>query len=137
MQRELLNFALQQVDRTLLAELSHRIQAEHQVRLIQKPTAQTLLLPVHDPVVNGTFFGGEVLVTSVIVRVNECEGWSMVMDEDGELAIHVAVLDGAWAAEVERGAVEELAMLGQQSHEQHCRRQAGEVAKTRVSFDLM
>ncbi|MBU1138898.1 MAG: phosphonate C-P lyase system protein PhnG [Proteobacteria bacterium] len=137
MNREELNFYLQQADLRGVADLSHRIEAEQQVLLIQKPMAQTLLLPVQDPVASGSFYGGEILVTSVIVRVNGCDGWAMVMDEEEDLAFHIAVLDGAWAAGLERSAIEQLAWQGRVGHEQRCREQAAEIDKTRVSFDLM
>lgn len=137
MHREELNFYLQQADQGMITDLSRRIQAEQEVFLIQKPMAQTLLLPVHDPVVSGSFYGGEVLVTSVLVRVNDCEGWAMVMDEEDDLAFDIAVLDGAWAAGIERIAIELLAGQGRDGHEQKCREQAAEIDRTRVSFDLM
>lgn len=137
MNREYLNFYLQQADSGSVVTLSKKIRAEHAVQVIQKPIAQTLLLPVHDPVVSGRFYGGEILVTSAIVKVNDCKGWAMGMDSEEDIVCHIAILDGAWAADIERLAIGMLAEQGQKSHQKDCRQEAAQVDTTRVAFDLM
>ena len=74
MKREDLNFFMQQVPAGELAELRQRIEERAAVRCVQQPTAQTLLVPVRDPVTGGAFLAGEVLVPSAIVTVDGSNG---------------------------------------------------------------
>lgn len=100
MEREQLNFYLQQIPVTEIISLRREIEDTATVELIQKPTSQTLLVPVHDPINEGTFLSGEVLVTSSIVRINNTNGWAMVMDDNPEQAVSIAILDAAFAANI-------------------------------------
>ncbi len=137
MEREQLNFFLQQADDKELSALCVRIEEEAEVELLQTPTAQTLLVPVQDPVNGGSFIGGEVLVTSAIVHVNEVGGWAMVMDDNPSLAVSVATLDAAFAAQVRLDEIVHLALRGKDLHEQKTRERTYRVECTKVAFDLL
>ena len=137
MEREQLNYYLQHVEFEELLVVQKRIEEQTNVELIQKPIAQTLLVPVRDPINEGSFFSGEVLTTSAIVQVNSVSGWSMVMDVNHDLAVAVAILDGAFAAEVNREEVVELARRGKEKIEQEHARLNARVKATRVAFDLL
>jgi alpha-D-ribose 1-methylphosphonate 5-triphosphate synthase subunit PhnG len=137
MEREQLNHFLQQVPHEEILSLSSVIEQQVSVELIQKPVAQTLLVPVRDPVNRGSFIGGEVLVTSAIVRVNEVNGWSMVMDENHEIAVAAAILDGAFAAGIQREEIVRLARRGKDRMEKKDTERNAKVNATRVSFDLL
>jgi len=137
MEREQLIYYLQNVTREDLAHLQQRIENQAKVELIQKPVSQTLLVPVKDPINEGSFISGEVLATSAIVQVDGVNGWAMVMDDNQELAIAVAVMDGAFAADICREDVVELAKSGRQKVEQEHARLNAQVQTTKVSFDLL
>lgn len=137
MARESLNFLLQQVEEQEVAALAKKIEGLSQILVIQQPVAQTMMLPVEDPVSQGLFYGGELLVSSAIVRVNGVEGWGMVMDEQLPLALHIAILDGAWAANIERGAIDRLSDKGKEIHNKAVQSADSRVQATRVSFDLL
>jgi len=137
MNREELNFLLQQVEPEKISSLCQQVRKQTDIQIIQQPTEQTLMLPITDPVNQGLFFGGEVLVTSAIVRVNGFDGWSMVLDEYPDLARNIAVLDGAYAANIEQKGIRYLAAQGRKRHEQDLSDTASQVGATRVSFDLM
>jgi len=83
MQREALNFLLQKADFSALRELYKKIKKEHEIVVLQSPTQQTLLQPIHDPISQGEFYGGEILVTTTVVTVGNQsnKGWAMVMDD--------------------------------------------------------
>jgi hypothetical protein len=66
--REQLNFLLQHVPLGDLHQLCLQIEQESIVEHICKPTSQNLLVPVHDPINQGLFYSGEVLVTSAVMR---------------------------------------------------------------------
>lgn len=137
MQRESLPFLLQQVGEAERVSLIDKIESCNDVQVIQQSTAQTMILPIEDPVSEGLFYGGEVLVSSAIVRVNGVEGWGMAMDEQLGLALHLAIVDGAWAAGVERDTIVSLLVTGQEIYNRETEQQNRQVAATRVSFDLM
>jgi alpha-D-ribose 1-methylphosphonate 5-triphosphate synthase subunit PhnG len=137
MEREQLNFYLQQADGAGLSALRGLIEEQEEVELLQKPTPQTLLVPVHDPINSGSFIGGEVLVTSAVVQVNAVGGWAMVMDDNPSLAISVAILDAAYAAGIRIDEIVLLALRGKDLYEQKNSEQKQKVESTRVSFDLL
>lgn len=137
MEREQLNFFLQQADGAKLAALRGKIEAEAEVELVRKPTAQTLLVPVDDPINGGSFIGGEVLVTSAIVHVNAVAGWAMVMDDMPDLAISVAMLDAAFAAGIRIDEIVLLALRGKDLYEQKNSERNNRVKSTKVAFDLL
>lgn len=137
MEREHLNFYLQQADTAELSAICARIEEEAEVELLQKPTAQTVLLPVLDPINGGSFISGEVLVTSAIVHVNAVGGWAMVMDDNPPLAVSVAMLDAAYAAGVRIDEIVLLALRGKDLHEQKKSVRNSRVKNTKVAFDLL
>ncbi len=135
--REELNFYLQQVDPELLFSVKEKIEFNANVKVVQEPLEETVMLPVTDPVSKGSFYSAEVMVTSAIVRVNETSGWSMVLDANKKLALHIAILDGAHAAGIETVAITELILAGKESHSLRNKKISEQVAATHVSFDLM
>jgi alpha-D-ribose 1-methylphosphonate 5-triphosphate synthase subunit PhnG len=137
MEREEINFFLQHADLDDLAALCRKIEGLARVLEVKKPTPQTLLVPVTDPVNGGTFYGGEVLVTSALVQVDGANGWSMVMDDNPELAYLVAVLDAAIAAGIALGEIYALAGRGQAVWTARAEQDTAAVRATRVAFELL
>lgn len=137
MEREQLNDFLQKVPDNKISSLQKKIEETATVQLIQKPTAQTLLIPVKDPINNGTFYSGEVLVTTSIVQVNDCNGWAMIMDDNPEKSLSIAVLDGAFAADICKSEIILLAQLGEQEQLVEGKQFNKQINSTRVSFDLL
>jgi alpha-D-ribose 1-methylphosphonate 5-triphosphate synthase subunit PhnG len=137
MKREDLNYYLQKVPEQEIFQLCEKISNKARVEIIQKPTRQTLLLPVKDPINKGSFFSGEVLVTSTIVQVNNENGWAMVLDENDELSRAVAILDGAFSAGILQQPILRLAEKGKNIIRDEEEKINRKVEETRVSFDLM
>jgi alpha-D-ribose 1-methylphosphonate 5-triphosphate synthase subunit PhnG len=137
MKREDLNYYLQKVPEQEIFQLCEKISNKARVEIIQKPTRQTLLLPVKDPINKGSFFSGEVLVTSTIVQVNNENGWAMVLDENNELSRAVAILDGAFSAGILQQPILRLAEKGKNIIRDEEEKINRKVEETRVSFDLM
>ena len=137
MEREQLNFYLQQVEVEELLFLSDAVEKQAQVELLRKPTSQTLLVPIHDPINRGSFISGEILVTSALVQVNTINGWSMVMDDNPETAVSVAILDGAFAGDILKEQITQLARRGRENVEKEQAELNTRVNATRVAFDLL
>ncbi len=137
MEREALNYYLQHVPIEQLQDECGAVAGCAHVEFVGKATPQTLLVPVRDPITGGTFFAGEVLVTSCIVRVNEVPGWAMVMDDRPELAGLVATLDAAFAAGIRIAEITALAGNGSRVLAQNNSEMNRRSSATRVSFDLL
>jgi len=135
--REDLNDLLQEVDLKEIRRLVDQVNTKTTIRIIQHPTQQTLMVPVLDPVSNTKFYGGEVLTTSTVVQVERTNGWAMVMDDNPDLSLAIATLDGAWGASILREEINRLAMKGAELRTHQKRMQQAEVAATTVNFDLM
>lgn len=137
MRREDLNHLLQHADPSELSRLAERIASSADVRVLAAPSQQTLMVPVHDPVADIRFYGGEVLVTQAIVEVNTVKGWAMVMDKSPDTALAAAICDGAFAAGIELNAITALAQNAQALMDAAIREETAQTAATRVSFDMM
>ncbi len=137
MEREQLNYFLQQVEVEELLALSDAVEKQAEVELLRKPTSQTLLVPIHDPINQGSFISGEILVTSALVQVNTINGWSMVMDDTPETAVSIAILDGAFTAGILREEIQQLALRGKENIEKEQAELNSRVHATRVAFDLL
>lgn len=137
MEREELNFFMQKSPAQNISNLCRAIRERASVEQIQKPTPQTLLVPVRDPINGGTFLGGEVLVTSAITQVNDNNGWAMVMDDNPQLAADLAIIDGAFAGGICTDEIIHIAKQGQQAYEEEKARVNAQIAETRVAFDLL
>jgi len=139
MQREELNFLLQKSDFSALKELYQKIKKAYDIVVLQSPTQQTLLQPIHDPISQGEFYGGEILVTTTIVTVENKsnKGWAMVMDESEKLSLYIAVCDGAYGGGYYKEEIEQLAQTTQKSIKNLQERENQKVNATKVNFDLM
>lgn len=135
--REDLNDILQHADDRELHALATMIRAGAKVRTLQHPASQTLLLPVHDPISGNSFYGGEILATAAVVEVAGKNGWAMVMDDKPELALNIATVDGAWAADLYHGEISSLALKTAVKRDRQQQEDTTRAAATRVKFDQM
>lgn len=147
MQREDLNFILQYADKEQLSEIVHLIGDKHKnIDVLQPPTQQTLMLPVRDPISDGAFYAGEVLVTTSLVCIHigtdKIQGWAMVLDDEEELSLQIAIIDGYYSfyAGKEDSIKTSIIELANQTRNQKESRQKkiNQAAdSTRVNFELM
>lgn len=137
MQREDLNYILQHADLVKLETLYTKIDQKYGVTVISQPTSQTLLVPVIDPISNGEFYAGEVLVTSSIVSVNNNQGWAMVQDDDEKLSLYIASIDAVFQIKEFEDAISEIYKETLMKIEKEKAIVNQKVNSTRVSFDLM
>ena len=137
MKREEINDLAQLVQIEKLEKLYKKIDKNHNVKILTQATEQTLLVPVKDPISGGSFYAGEVLVTSTIVQVEEVKGWSMVMDLNEEISLYTAVLDASFEANICKEEIESLLIDAKNINEENIKKTNRKVNSTRVSFDLM
>ncbi len=146
MQRESLNFILQYADSEQLNAIINLIKNKHNIDILQPPTQQTLMLPVKDPISGGEFYAGEVLVTTSLICMyigeNRVQGWAMVLDDDKELSLQIAIIDGYYGFYENRednikSSIIELVMQTNEQKESRQKRINQEIDSTRVNFELM
>ncbi len=137
MKREEINHLAQLVQIDKLKKLYEKIDKNFKVKILTAPSEQTLLVPVKDPITDGSFYSGEVLVTSTIVQVQEEKGWSMVMDSNEDLSLYVAVLDACFEKKIYKDEIKDLLKEAKKIEEKKNKKINRKVNSTRVSFDLL
>jgi alpha-D-ribose 1-methylphosphonate 5-triphosphate synthase subunit PhnG len=137
MKREDINYLSQLVDEKKLKSLYKKIKKEHNILVLTDPCEQTLLVPIKDPISNGSFYSGEVLVTSTIVEVNKEKGWSMVMDSNEKISVYTAVLDASFAQDIYKKEIEALLEEALRTKIKNEKYKNQQVNSTRVNFDLL
>lgn len=137
MKREDLNYVLQYSDLGKLESLYKKIDQNVGVTVVNKPTSQTLLVPVKDPISGGEFYSGEVLVTSSIVAVDTHQGWSMVQDDNEELSLYIAVIDAVFETKEFEKEISEIYNQTLEKINNKNKILNKKVNSTRVNFDLM
>ncbi len=137
MKREDINSFAQLVKIEELKKLYEKIDENHGVKILTAPTEQTLLVPVKDPISNGSFYAGEVLVTSTIVQVKDTKGWAMVMDSNEELSLYIATLDACFEANIYKDEITNILEKAKNKDDKKNSKINQKVNSTRVSFDLL
>jgi alpha-D-ribose 1-methylphosphonate 5-triphosphate synthase subunit PhnG len=137
MKREDINNFAQLVKIEELKKLYEKIDENYGVKVLTAPTEQTLLVPVKDPISNGSFYAGEVLVTSTIVQVENTKGWAMVMDSNEELSLYIASLDACFESDIYKNEIINILQNAKNDNEEKNRKINQKVNSTRVSFDLL
>jgi alpha-D-ribose 1-methylphosphonate 5-triphosphate synthase subunit PhnG len=137
MKREDINSLAQLVKIEELKKLYEKIDKNYSLKVLTAPTEQTLLVPIKDPISNGSFYAGEVLVTSTIVQVENTKGWSMVMDSNEQLSLYIASLDACFEANIYKDEIINILENEKNENEEKNRKTNQKVNSTRVSFDLL
>lgn len=137
MKREDINSLAQLVKIEELKKLYEKIDEEYGVKVLTASTEQTLLVPVKDPISNGSFYAGEVLVTSTIVEVNKTKGWAMIMDSNNELSLYVATLDACFESNIYKDEIINILENAKNENDEKNKIINQKVNSTRVSFDLL
>ncbi len=138
-QREELNFILQKADEGELKKLYKKIKEKYDVKILLAPVQQTLLQPISDPISQGEFYGGEILVTTTIVSVgnDNQKGWAMVQDDNEKISLYISVCDGAFGAGYFTKEIESLVKESKKALHVTQKSINQKVNATKVSFDLM
>lgn len=137
MKREEINSLSQLVKKDKLKTIYEKVNSSFEVKVLSVPTEQTLLVPVKDPISNGEFYAGEVLVTSTIVQVEDTKGWAMVMDTNEELSLYTAVLDACFEANIYKDEIIQTLYEAQENYIKVNNETNQKINSTKVSFDLM
>ncbi|MFZ5754803.1 MAG: phosphonate C-P lyase system protein PhnG [Bacillota bacterium] len=122
----------------LAQEMAEDIIRKYEVKVIEKPHTGLVMVKVRESARQSLFYLGEILVTECKVQINGILGVGIVQDFQTQLAYHLAVIDGAYNANLEE--VKAWAPLLWAEEKEILAREAREMAgvlKTKVDFTTM
>jgi len=129
-------FAL--ADIRVLQELAQKILVTAQrVEILQEPEPSLVMMEVNDPVAGGSFYAGEVLLTSCQVLVNGRLGCATAVGDDEERARASALLDAALEDPTTAPTLWDELEKEERRIELTHRAESALAARTRVQFETM
>ncbi|WP_028548456.1 phosphonate C-P lyase system protein PhnG [Paenibacillus sp. UNC451MF] len=122
----------------IAAALANDIKSRYQVDLIEEPNHGLVMVKVRETAQKSLFYLGEVLVTECKVRINGAVGVGIVKGDEPEKAYDLAVIDAAYAAQLEETAAWS-AVLQSEIERIETERHAFQVKvlRTKVDFETM
>ncbi|MGL5353331.1 MAG: phosphonate C-P lyase system protein PhnG, partial [Clostridium sp.] len=87
-------------NKSLSNRLSEEVEKNHNVKLIDEPNYGLVMIKTRESAKNTLFYLGETLVTEAKVYVNGEIGLGIVQGDEPELAYNLAVIDGAYNANI-------------------------------------
>jgi len=135
MDKKRLTKILAKADRSAVAALSADVQKGHAPVIIKEPGKTLAMIKVRDPVKQGLFYIGEVMVSEAAVELDGVKGVAVTMGDDTEKALHMAIIDAA----INRGIFDRMdAFLAlEEEQEDRVRRENAMHLKTMVNFTSM
>lgn len=135
MDKKRLTKILARASREEVAALSATIQSAYQPIVFKEPAKTLAMVKLRDPVKQGTFYIGEVIVCEAAVEINGVKGMAVVMGDDTDKVLNMAIIDAVVNLGVFRDE-EKLLML---EKEQNLRimQENAMILKTTVSFESM
>jgi alpha-D-ribose 1-methylphosphonate 5-triphosphate synthase subunit PhnG len=125
-------------DRSLAAQLALQIEQSQMVRMVADADHGLVMIKMRETAQNTRFYLGEMFVTECKVSVSGHTGIGIVQGDEPELAYQLAVIDGAYVAELEQTS-QWLKLL--EAEEANIRRRQQDEHKrlllTKVNFETM
>lgn len=95
MEKKRLSKILAKTDRKILKQMAKEIEKQYQVIVIKEPEKVLTMIKMREPVKESLFYLGEVMVSEAIVELDGTRGMAVVMGDDFEKVLHMAVIDAA------------------------------------------
>jgi alpha-D-ribose 1-methylphosphonate 5-triphosphate synthase subunit PhnG len=124
--------------RRLAATLAHQIYSAYAVEMVENPEEGLVMVKMRENAQKYLFYIGEVYVTECKVRVHGSIGIGVVRGHQPELAVHLAVIDAAYRANLPQtqGWTAEL-LAEQKDIEEQQNRKHQLLLQTKVNFETM
>ena len=135
MEKKRLTKILAKADRVVVAALSAVIVKTHPVVVIKEPAKTLAMIKMRDPVKQGLFYIGEVIVCEAVVELSGAKGMAVCMGDDTDKTLNMAIIDAAVNKGVFEG-MDELLLL-EKKQENILRRENAMHLKTMVNFTSM
>ena len=127
--------ALARADRSEVTALSADILKSYRPVIVKEPAKTLAMIKLRDPVKQGLFYIGEAVVCEASVEIDGVRGASVLMGDDVEKTLDMAIIDAAANKGVFDGA-EVLAKLEEGQNRRAMQEHAMNL-KTTVNFESM
>ena len=135
MEKKRLTKILARADRKYIAELSAEIQKTYNPVIIKEPGKTLTMIKMREPVKESLFYIGEVIVCEAVVEIDSVKGVAVLMGDDAEKTLDMAIIDAA----INKGVFTGMDKLSELEKEQNDRimRENAMHLKTMVNFKSM
>jgi len=135
MDKRRLTKILAKADKQVIASLSADIQKIYQPVIVKEPGKTLTMIKMREPVKNSLFYIGEVIVCEAAVEIDGVKGIAVVMGDDTEKTLDMAIIDAA----VNKGVFNGMNTLLELEKEQNDKlmRENAMHLKTMVNFESM
>lgn len=135
MDKKRLTKILAKTDRNTVAALSAEIQKSYAPVIIKEPGKTLTMIKMREPVKQSLFYLGEVIVCEASVEIDGVNGIAVLMGDDTEKTLDMAIIDAA----VNKGVFTQMDLLLQLEKEQtdQIMRENAMHLKTMVNFNSM
>ena len=135
MDKKHLSGILARADRHDVAAMSAEIQKTYRPVIIKEPGKTLTMIKMREPVKQSLFYIGEVIVCEAVVELDDVKGFAIVMGDDTEKTLNMAIIDAA----VNKGVftcMDTLLALEKEQNDRVKRENAMHL-KTMVNFESM
>jgi alpha-D-ribose 1-methylphosphonate 5-triphosphate synthase subunit PhnG len=124
--------------RDLSRRLAGEIMQKYKVKRIEDPNNGLVMIKMRETARKELFYLGEVLVTECKVYVNGALGLGIVAGDEEELALNMALIDGAYRSAVpETGRWDELLLNEEKFIREREQKETRKILETKVDFSTM
>ena len=135
MDKRRLTKVLVRADKSDVAAMSADIQKIYRPLIVKEPDKTLTMIKLRDPVRRGMFYIGEIIVCEASVEIDGVQGISVLMGDDAEKALDMAIIDAAINKEVFDG-FEKLAELEKKQNQREMQERVMNL-NTTVNFASM
>ena len=135
MEKRRLTKILAKADGAVIAALSAEILKAHQPVIVKEPGKTLAMIKLREPVRQSLFYLGEIIVTEAVVEIDGVRGRAVLMGDDAEKTLNMAIIDAAVNKGVFDG-MDRLLALEKQQNDLVMRQNALHL-KTMVNFESM
>lgn len=122
----------------LAKKLADNVRKKYAIRVIEEPNQGLVMIKMRETAKKELFYLGEVLVSEAKVYVNGALGMGIVKGENEELALNLAIIDGAYKANIEEVNLwEEILIKAENEIKENERKEAAKILETKVDFSTM
>ena len=135
MEKKRLTKILAKADRETVATLSAEIQKTERPVIVKEPGKTLTMVKMREPVKESLFYIGEVIVCEAVVEIDGIQGVAVLMGDDCEKTLDMAIIDAA----INKGVFNGMNTLLELEREQNDRvmRENAMHLKTMVNFETM
>jgi len=135
MEKKRLTKILARADRKSVAAMSAEIRQSYSPVIVKEPKKTLAMVKMREPVKQSLFYIGEVIVCEALVEIDGVRGIAVLMGDDSEKTLDMAIIDAA----VNKGVFNGMDILSELEKEQNDRlmRENAMHLKTMVNFESM